>query len=65
VDVTINYFRWVKTEKSRNRHEARCSASNVDKIYNLAILLPGLGRESHPTSDLQTELVRVNPGVNR
>ena len=51
VGITIN-FRRIKTEKSRSRNKAGCAASNIDKVYDFAIFLPGPGRESHPTSDL-------------
>jgi len=63
VGITIN-FRRIKTEKSRGSHEAGCTASNVDEVYDLAIFLPGPRRESHPASDLQKRLVRINSGVD-
>lgn len=62
VGITINDFRWVEAEKSWCRYEARCSASNVNEVYDLTIFFPRLKGESHPASNLRIGSVRVNPG---
>jgi len=58
--VTVDCFGWIETEKNRSRHEVRRLTSDVNEIYDLTIFLPGLGGESHPTSNLRKRSIGAN-----
>ena len=63
VGITVDYFRWIETEKSWSRHKTRCSASDVDEVYDLTVFLPCVRGESHPTSNLRTRSIKANSGA--